>query len=112
MRFFNNFGTFLAFIGVMFAPLCGIQIADYFFLRRQSISIRALYDPGSEAPYYFWRGFNPAAFFGDGDWFWGVCVFVRSGGVYFARAVSVFNGVAADLFGGWALVCVVYAVGE
>ncbi len=60
--FFNNFGTFLAFIGVMFAPLCGIQIVDYFFLRNQHISIRALYDTGADSPYYFWQGFNPAAF--------------------------------------------------
>lgn len=60
--FFNNFGTFLAFIGVMFAPLCGIQIVDYFFLRRQQVSIRGLYDPTPNSPYYFWKGFNPAAF--------------------------------------------------
>ncbi|MEM8807528.1 MAG: cytosine permease [Cyanobacteria bacterium P01_G01_bin.38] len=60
--FFNSFGTFLAFIGVMFAPLCGIQIVDYYFLRKQQISIRGIYDPSPDAPYFFWRGFNPAAF--------------------------------------------------
>ncbi|KPQ36659.1 MAG: hydroxymethylpyrimidine transporter CytX [Phormidesmis priestleyi Ana] len=83
--FFNNFGTFLAFIGVMFAPLCGIQIADYFFLRRQSISIRALYDPGSEAPYYFWRGFNPAAFLAMAIGF-GVYVYLLDPVAYTSRA--------------------------
>lgn len=60
--FFNSFGTFLAFIGVMFAPLCGIQIVDYFFLRRQQVSVRGLYDSSPSSPYYFWNGFNPAAF--------------------------------------------------
>ena len=60
--FFNNFGTFLAFIGVMFAPLCGIQIVDYFFLRQQQVSVRGLYDSSPNSPYYFWKGFNPAAF--------------------------------------------------
>jgi nucleobase:cation symporter-1, NCS1 family len=60
--FFNNFGTFLAFIGVMFAPLCGIQIVDYFFLRQQQVSIRGLYETDAHSPYYFWQGFNPAAF--------------------------------------------------
>ena len=60
--FFNNFGTFLAFIGVMFAPLCGIQIVDYFILRKQQLNIRSLYDPSEGAPYYFWKGFNIAAF--------------------------------------------------
>lgn len=59
--FFNNFGTFLAFIGVMFAPLCGIQIADYFILRKQQVSIRALYDSSPQSPYYFIGGFNLAA---------------------------------------------------
>ena len=32
--FFSNFGTFLAFIGVFFAPICAIQIVDYLILRR------------------------------------------------------------------------------
>jgi nucleobase:cation symporter-1, NCS1 family len=59
--FFAKFGNFLALIGVAFAPLCGIQIVDYFVLRRRRIDIRAIYvaDPGR--PYYFWRGINPAA---------------------------------------------------
>ena len=35
--FFSNFGTFLAFIGVFFAPVCAIQIVDYLILRRQRI---------------------------------------------------------------------------
>ena len=59
--FFNNFGTFLAFIGVFFAPLCGIQIVDYLILRKQRLSVRCLYDGSSTAPYYYWGGFNPAA---------------------------------------------------
>ena len=59
--FFNNFGTFLAFIGVFFAPLCGIQIVDYLILRKQRLSVRGLYDGSSTAPYYYWGGFNPAA---------------------------------------------------
>lgn len=58
---FNNFGTILALIGVCFAPLCGIQIADYYVLRRRQIDVRAIYEtlPGSR--YYFWAGVNPAA---------------------------------------------------
>ena len=59
--FFSSFGTFLAFIGVGFAPLCGIQIADYYFLRRRRLDVRALFDPRPGAPYFFWAGFNPAA---------------------------------------------------
>jgi NCS1 family nucleobase:cation symporter-1 len=62
--FFNSFGSFLAFIGVFFAPLVAIQIVDYFLIRKQKISIRALYDPSPEADYAYWGGFNPAAIAG------------------------------------------------
>jgi NCS1 family nucleobase:cation symporter-1 len=59
--FFDNFGTFLAYIGVFFAPLVGIQIVDYFVLRRQRISLRGIYDSSPNAPYAYWGGINPAA---------------------------------------------------
>ena len=59
--FFDHFGTFLAYIGVFFAPMVGIQIVDYFGLRRQRISLRAIYDRSPDAPYAYWWGFNPAA---------------------------------------------------
>jgi len=60
--FFARFGAFLAFIGVAFAPLCGIQIADYYLLRRRRIEIRAIYDATPAGAYAFWRGLNPVAF--------------------------------------------------
>jgi NCS1 family nucleobase:cation symporter-1 len=59
--FFNNFGTFLAFIGVFFAPLVAIQIVDYFILRKQTLSIRSIYDSSENSDYAYWGGFNPAA---------------------------------------------------
>jgi NCS1 family nucleobase:cation symporter-1 len=59
--FFAKFGTFLAFLGVGFAPLCGIQIADYFVLRRRRVSIRGIYTPGDHGPYAYLHGFNPCA---------------------------------------------------
>jgi NCS1 family nucleobase:cation symporter-1 len=59
--FFAKFGAFLAFIGVGFAPLCGIQIVDYYWLRRRQVSIRALFDRDGAGCYAYWRGFNPAA---------------------------------------------------
>lgn len=58
---FDNFGTFVAYIGVFFAPLCGIMIIDYFLLRRGKISIRGIYLTGSNSPYHYWFGINPAA---------------------------------------------------
>jgi nucleobase:cation symporter-1, NCS1 family len=59
--FFAKFGTFLAFLGVGFAPLCGIQIADYFVLRRRRVSIRGIYTPGRGGPYAYLCGVNPCA---------------------------------------------------
>jgi nucleobase:cation symporter-1, NCS1 family len=59
--FFAKFGNFVAFIGVSFAPLCGIQIVDYFVLRRRRIEIRAFYQDRPGSPYVFWGGVNPAA---------------------------------------------------
>jgi NCS1 family nucleobase:cation symporter-1 len=62
--FFSSFGSFLAFIGVFFAPLCAIQIVDWFVLRRQTYSVRAIYDRSPQGAYAFWSGFNPAAILG------------------------------------------------
>lgn len=62
--FFSNFGTFLAFIGVFFAPICAIQIVDTFILRRHRISIRGIFVSGPGTPYHYWNGINPAAIAG------------------------------------------------
>jgi NCS1 family nucleobase:cation symporter-1 len=62
--FFDNFGVFLAFIGVFFAPLCAIQIVDFLILRKQRINIRGIYQEGAGTPYEYWAGFNPAAILG------------------------------------------------
>jgi NCS1 family nucleobase:cation symporter-1 len=59
--FFAKFGNFLALIAVAFAPLCGIQIVDYFILRRRRIDIRAVYMDSPGGTYHYWRGINPAA---------------------------------------------------
>jgi NCS1 family nucleobase:cation symporter-1 len=59
--FFAKFGNFLALIGVAFAPMCGVQIVDYFVLRRGRIDLRAIYVDAPGQAYYFWRGINPAA---------------------------------------------------
>lgn len=40
------------------APLCGIQIIDYYVLRNRKIDIRAIY---TGPRYRFWSGINPAA---------------------------------------------------
>ncbi len=62
--FFANFGTFLAFIGLGFAPLCGIQITDYYLLRGRKIDVRGLFEGGPASTYAYWGGFNPASILG------------------------------------------------
>ena len=59
--FFSSFGSFLAFIGVFFAPLCAIQITDYFFLRGQRVSVKSIYDSSAASGYAYWGGVNIAA---------------------------------------------------
>lgn len=56
------FSTFLAFLGVAFAPLCGIQIADWYLLRRQRYDVLSLYLPGKDSKYFYLAGFNPVGF--------------------------------------------------
>ena len=58
--FFDNLGSFLAFVGVLFSPVCAIQIADHMILRRQRLDLRALYVTGPGTAYHYWRGINPA----------------------------------------------------
>lgn len=55
---FDNFSIFLAFLGIAFAPMCGMQIVDYFFLRRQHYDVGALFSAKSSATYYYWGGIN------------------------------------------------------
>lgn len=57
---FDNLGTFLAFMGVAFAPIAGIQAVDFLYFRRGRIRIRAIYAGGRGTPYDFWGGFNVA----------------------------------------------------
>ncbi len=98
--FFAKFGSFLALIGVAFAPLCGIQMIDYFVLRRRRIDIRAIYSDEPGGPYYFWRGINPAALLALAS---GCCTYVllldplsyRSSGCYAYSTASLPAAAAA-----------------
>lgn len=60
--FMNSYLTFLAFSGVLFAPICGVQIADYFILRKQELDPRSLYSPDGRGAYWYAGGFNLVGF--------------------------------------------------
>jgi putative hydroxymethylpyrimidine transporter CytX len=55
----EQYENFLLFIGAMFVPLFGVVLTDYFLLRRRSINVEALYEPGG--PYWYAGGYNPTA---------------------------------------------------
>ncbi|MEM9631132.1 MAG: NCS1 family nucleobase:cation symporter-1 [Pseudomonadota bacterium] len=53
-KFVNTLGAFLA-------PAYGIMIADFYLLKRQSLSIQDLYSPAPDGMYYFRKGFHVEA---------------------------------------------------
>lgn len=59
---FANFGVFLGFLGLAFAPMCGIQIVDYFILRHQRLDVASLYTHDRRSQYWYWGGFNLVGF--------------------------------------------------
>jgi NCS1 family nucleobase:cation symporter-1 len=59
--FFSEFGSFLALIGVAFAPLCGIQIADFYVVQRRRIDLLSIFNPVQTSRYFYLHGWNPAA---------------------------------------------------
>lgn len=59
---FDRFSTIVSYIQAAFASAAGVALADYAVLRRRRLDLRAIYDSGPGGAYYFWGGFNPAAF--------------------------------------------------
>jgi NCS1 family nucleobase:cation symporter-1 len=59
--FMEKIPTFMAFLGVVFAPVIGMQITDTYILRRHRLDVRGLYDKTNGSPYYYWGGVNIAA---------------------------------------------------
>ncbi|WP_397537181.1 purine-cytosine permease family protein [Rummeliibacillus pycnus] len=57
--FYNAFGSFMSFISFVMASLGGIIISDYFFVKKQKISLRELYNLKGDYNYY--KGVNPSA---------------------------------------------------
>lgn len=58
--FYDNIGTFMAFIGIFIAPLVGVQIVDWFiFDRINRLHVPSLFRQDSRSCYYYTGGFNP-----------------------------------------------------
>jgi NCS1 family nucleobase:cation symporter-1 len=50
--------AFLAINGTMYAPISGILFMDYFWLRRQRLSLWSIFENAPSGAYYYSRGFN------------------------------------------------------
>lgn len=50
--------VFLAFNGTMYAPIGGILVADYFFIRKQHLNVRMIFEGSPTGDYYYHKGFN------------------------------------------------------
>ncbi len=51
-------GAFLAYNGTMQAPVAGILLVDYFFLRKQRLHLRSIFEDAPSGLYYYTKGFN------------------------------------------------------
>jgi NCS1 family nucleobase:cation symporter-1 len=54
-----NFFRYVTLFGNVFAPVGGVLVFDYLFVRHMQIDVAALYDP--KGRYRYWFGFNPIA---------------------------------------------------
>lgn len=57
---YADVGTYMLYLGVAFAPLAGIMIIDFHVMRRQRISLDAIFKRDDARAYNFVAGFNPA----------------------------------------------------
>lgn len=59
--FYDNIGTFMAFIGIVIAPMIGVQLVDLYALRRlETMHVPSLYRHDERSQYWYRGGFNPA----------------------------------------------------
>ena len=63
---YDNFFVFIAWVGLILAPLTAVYLTDYYLLRRRRLVLRELYEPEGTSRYSFWWGVNPAAFLAIG----------------------------------------------
>jgi len=62
-QMYDGFFIFLVWTSALNSALAGIGIADYFFLRRQRLDLRALHGPQQGGAFQFMGGFNPIGLF-------------------------------------------------
>lgn len=56
------FISVLSAYSVFLGPIIGIQVCDYWLVRKTTIKLSDLFHPGPESIYHFCHGFNPRSF--------------------------------------------------
>lgn len=54
----KSFTAFLSGYSVFLGPVCGIMLADYWFVRRRQLDLRKLYKLGPGTDMFYYSGFN------------------------------------------------------
>ncbi|WP_133010796.1 NCS1 family nucleobase:cation symporter-1 [Marinomonas flavescens] len=54
-------GAFVNTLGATLAPLYGIMVVDYYFVRKQKLSLNDLYDESEKSAYFYKKGWNNTA---------------------------------------------------
>lgn len=71
-------------LGNLFAPIAGVLLADYIFVKHGRLELTALYRKGG--PYWYWHGFNPVAL----AWVAvGLCVYLWTPVIYIQSLATV-----------------------
>jgi NCS1 family nucleobase:cation symporter-1 len=55
----KGYTTYVSLLGNVFAPIGGVLIADYIFVKRMQIDLVGLFE--EKGPYWYWKGVNPVA---------------------------------------------------
>ncbi|EPE04415.1 allantoin transport [Ophiostoma piceae UAMH 11346] len=54
----SGFITFLGSYNIFIAPICGIVLVDYYFIKRGNIHVPSLFNPQAGSLYYYTKGWN------------------------------------------------------
>jgi len=79
--------AFLDFNGTMHAPVAGILLVDYFFIRKQRLHLRSIFEASPTGLYYYTKGFNFLALGG-----------IVIGQITYFLVYNPFSGEASALF--------------
>ena len=94
--FMDHSLTYMYFLGLVFAPICAVQIVDYYFFRHQKLDMVSMFDYSARSRYHFWGGFNPAAFIATAAGFF-TYWYLLDPVTYVSHNTTVFKWVSASL---------------